>query len=313
MKDYLGSVRAVIDGSTGTIYKAADYSAFGAESPAGSMQIVAIPNNAHPLTTITLRDGYTGKEDQTPEFGTGYIDFGARQYSPTLRRWMAPDPMSENYYGTSPYAFCNNNPVNFVDPDGKFPDMFWDIASVGFGVRSLVDNIQSGNVRGAIGDGIGIAVDVAAAALPFIPGGVGAVRAGAKVVNAADDVSDAAKGVKVAKGKEIAKGSSSAVRNSESSIVKTKLFKGGETADTKLGRQMHKVYNPGDEYIKEFRLPSGKRVDAVSIEKGDIRELKPNNSKAIKRGEKQAQSYMNELQTLYPDINWEYNIDVYNK
>ena len=119
VRDYLGSVRAVIDGSTGTIYKAADYSAFGAESPAGSMQIVAIPNNAHPLTTITLRDGYTGKEDQTPEFGTGYIDFGARQYSPTLRRWMTPDPMSEKYYGTSPYAFCGNNPVRFADDNGE--------------------------------------------------------------------------------------------------------------------------------------------------------------------------------------------------
>ena len=119
VRDYLGSVRAVIDGSTGTIYKAADYSAFGAESPAGSMQIAAIPNNTHPLTTITLRDGYTGKEDQTPEFGTGYIDFGARQYSPTLRRWMTPDPMSEKYYGTSPYAFCGNNPVRFADDNGE--------------------------------------------------------------------------------------------------------------------------------------------------------------------------------------------------
>ena len=48
-----------------------------------------------------------------------YIDFGARQYSPSLRRWMTPDPLSEKYYGISPYAFCNNNPVNFVDPDGE--------------------------------------------------------------------------------------------------------------------------------------------------------------------------------------------------
>lgn len=32
---------------------------------------------------------------------------------------MTPDPLSEKYYGVSPYAFCNNNPVNFVDPDGE--------------------------------------------------------------------------------------------------------------------------------------------------------------------------------------------------
>ena len=59
------------------------------------------------------------QEDQNPDFGTTYTDFGARQYSPTLRSWMTPDPMSEKYYGTSPYAFCGNNPVNFVDPDGR--------------------------------------------------------------------------------------------------------------------------------------------------------------------------------------------------
>ena len=53
------------------------------------------------------------------DFGTGYIDFGARQYNPSLRRWMTPDPLSEKYYGISPYAFCNNNPVNLVDPDGQ--------------------------------------------------------------------------------------------------------------------------------------------------------------------------------------------------
>lgn len=28
------------------------------------------------------------------------------------------DPYGEKYYDLSPYAFCNNNPINFVDPDG---------------------------------------------------------------------------------------------------------------------------------------------------------------------------------------------------
>ena len=36
-------------------------------------------------------------------------------------RWTTPDPLADKYYSTSPYAFCNNNPVNFVDPDGELP------------------------------------------------------------------------------------------------------------------------------------------------------------------------------------------------
>ena len=111
--DYLGSVRAVVDGKTGELYKASDYSTFGSESKVESIQTASLS------PVITLRDGYTGKESQTPDFSTGYTDFGARQYSPALRRWMTPDPLSEKYYGVSPYAFCNNNPVNFVDPDGR--------------------------------------------------------------------------------------------------------------------------------------------------------------------------------------------------
>ena len=111
--DYLGSVRAVVNGSNGAIYKASDYSTFGSESEAGAIPTAPIPSG------LTLRDAYTGKEAQNPDFTTGYTDFGARQYSPTLRRWMTPDPLSDKYYGVSPYAFCNNNPVNFVDPDGR--------------------------------------------------------------------------------------------------------------------------------------------------------------------------------------------------
>ena len=32
---------------------------------------------------------------------------------------IPPDPLADKYYSVSPYAFCNNNPVNFVDPDGR--------------------------------------------------------------------------------------------------------------------------------------------------------------------------------------------------
>ena len=195
--DYLGSVRAVVDGKTGELYKASDYSAFGDESvvmvrPQGNTPPQPLAAAVLPAG-LTLRDGYTGKESQTPDFTTGYTDFGARQYSPTLCRWMTPDPLSEKYYGVSPYAFCNNNPVNFVDPDGEAFDILWDIASIGMGVSNLIQNVKSGNISGAIEDGVGVLLDVAAAAVPFIPGGVGAVRAGAKAVGVIDNVTDAAR------------------------------------------------------------------------------------------------------------------------
>ena len=134
--DYLGSVRAVVDGTSGAVYEASDYSAFGDESAVPLMQSGSVP------AVITLRDAYTGKESQTPDFSTGYTDFGARQYSPTLRRWMTPDPLSEKYYGISPYAFCNNNPVNFVDPDGEHPVVVG--AVIGAGLTRSIHNVNFG-------------------------------------------------------------------------------------------------------------------------------------------------------------------------
>ncbi len=61
---------------------------------------------------------YSGKEIET-RHGIDWYDFGARRYDHDIARWTTMDPLSEKYDSVSPYAFCNNNPVNFVDPDGK--------------------------------------------------------------------------------------------------------------------------------------------------------------------------------------------------
>ncbi len=77
----------------------------------------------------------------------------ARQYSPSLRRWLVPDPLSEKYYDVSPYVYCNDNPVNMVDVDGRdgvlivFPDYEIHIGSreytdLGHAGVLLVNNIK---------------------------------------------------------------------------------------------------------------------------------------------------------------------------
>lgn len=38
---------------------------------------------------------------------------------PTATPAMSVDPLCEKYYWISPYAFCLNNPVNVIDPDGR--------------------------------------------------------------------------------------------------------------------------------------------------------------------------------------------------
>ena len=51
--------------------------------------------------------------------GYDCYDYGARHSQTALGRFTTPDPMAEKYYGISPYAMCNANPVRYVDPDGR--------------------------------------------------------------------------------------------------------------------------------------------------------------------------------------------------
>jgi RHS repeat-associated protein len=49
---------------------------------------------------------------------TGLYYYGARYYNPRESVWLSVDPLAEKYPGVSPYAYCFNNPVNFIDPLG---------------------------------------------------------------------------------------------------------------------------------------------------------------------------------------------------
>ena len=114
LTDHLGSVRAVVDGDTGSVIETNDYYPFG-------KRIQATGPVAEPVeATSPNRWLFSGKEDQSfLNAGIPLLDFGARMYNPTIARWTAADPLSENYYSISPYAYCIGNPVIFIDPNGE--------------------------------------------------------------------------------------------------------------------------------------------------------------------------------------------------
>ena len=171
LKDHQGNNRVVVS-SGGTVAEVNHYYPFGS--------VFASSSNVQPYK-------YNGKELDTKK-GLNWYDYGARHYDATLGRWLVVDPLVEKYYAWSPYNYCANNPIKFVDPNGKGIDIVWDLFNVWLGTKSFKNNISVGNYGAAIVDGVGVVLDATAAALPFIPGGV---SSGIKAARVADNIADA--------------------------------------------------------------------------------------------------------------------------
>ena len=63
---------------------------------------------------------FTGKEKDS----TGLYYYGTRHYDPDLGRFLTRDPYSGNLVkpqSLNQYTYCYNNPLLFVDPDGRDP------------------------------------------------------------------------------------------------------------------------------------------------------------------------------------------------
>ncbi len=107
-KDHLGNNREVWLANTNTTKQWTQY------YPSG-LPWVTTPNDN--LSTQPYK--YNGKEF-VEMHGYDTYDYGARGYYPATGRFsMSVDPLAEKYYSISPYVYCANNPVNFIDPDGE--------------------------------------------------------------------------------------------------------------------------------------------------------------------------------------------------
>jgi len=94
LKDHLGSVRATVNES-GVTVGWDDYYPFGQVMPGRSM----VGGNA-------TKDGYTG-HDLDDETGLNYA--GARYLDPVLGRWLAMDPLADDYG-----SIVHDSSVNWV-------------------------------------------------------------------------------------------------------------------------------------------------------------------------------------------------------
>lgn len=103
LKDHLGSIRAVAN-SSNNIISAQDYDMWGFFMEGRSFD------------SYKSKFKFTGKERDN-ESNLDY--FGARYYESRIARWESVDPLFEKHYDFTPYNYVLNNPLKFIDPDGK--------------------------------------------------------------------------------------------------------------------------------------------------------------------------------------------------
>ncbi|MDR1091342.1 MAG: hypothetical protein LBL79_09725 [Prevotella sp.] len=99
--DHLGNNRIVTDAAASVVQSTQYY-------PLGTAFADAMGQDVQPYK-------YNGKELDARN-GLNMYDYSAR-WKPDWY-FTTIDPMAEKYYSISPYAYCLNNPLKYIDPDG---------------------------------------------------------------------------------------------------------------------------------------------------------------------------------------------------
>ena len=120
---------------------------------------------------------------------TDLVCYLHRFYSPSTGRWLSRDPIDDPGFillqedadlggeaSLNAFYFVGNDPIDGYDFLGLTvgADEIWDFINISIDVVSLWGCVKGGEVAGAFLDTGGLAFDVTAAVVPFVPGGAGA-------------------------------------------------------------------------------------------------------------------------------------------
>ena len=134
-----GDVIAIYN-SSGTTVARYIYDAWG-----NARVINLSTNNFSGYNPIRYRGYYYDTE-------TGFYYLNARYYNPQWRRFISPDDTAyldpETPNGLNLYAYCGNDPINYVDPSGNF--LISTAVTVGFWIGLTVGVVAGATVGGIV-------------------------------------------------------------------------------------------------------------------------------------------------------------------
>ncbi|HTN52791.1 MAG TPA: fibronectin type III domain-containing protein [Anaeromyxobacter sp.] len=101
--DHLGSVRLVVDATTGAVAQRLDYDEFGR----------VLADTSPGFQPFGFAGGLLDRD-------TGLTRFGARDYDAEAGRWISKDPLLFQGGSTNLYEYVGNDPLDLVDPVGLY-------------------------------------------------------------------------------------------------------------------------------------------------------------------------------------------------
>jgi len=156
VSDQVGSVRLVINTTTGIVAQRMDYDPFGN---------VLVDSNPG-FQPFGFQGGLYDPD-------TGLTRFGARDYSPEMGRWTCKDPLGIFGGEASLYRFNGNNPLHTIDPTGQgAKETVSGTVKIGAGILGFIGTVaMAAAIANPVGAAAVIMIGSVAAVSSIVSGG----------------------------------------------------------------------------------------------------------------------------------------------